>query len=153
MSSGRRKWFGLRGSGFLVKFVIGFDAAMKIGGAIAGDGGEPSGKVGDFAQIGEAWQGLEEDVLHEVVDVGEGDASKENAVDHAGVAGVEKAECGAVAVLGGANKGVVGAAGFVKRIHGRRTGARRAEFGECGHVGSLEIGNVSLGRRRETVEC
>jgi hypothetical protein len=60
-------------------------------------------------------------------------------VDHAGVTGVEKSESGTVAALGGANEGVVGAAGFVRRIHGWRTGARRTEFRECGHVESMEI--------------
>jgi hypothetical protein len=74
-------------------------------------------------------------------------------VDHAGVTGVEKAECGAVTALGGANEGVVVAGGLVRKIHGRRTGAGRAEFKECGHVGSMEIRSVSSGRRRETVEC
>jgi hypothetical protein len=153
MTSGRNALFRLGGSGFLVEFFVGFEAAMKIVGAVASDGGQPSGEAGDFAQIGEASQGLEEDVLHEVVDVGEGNASEENAVDHAGVAGVEQAECGTVATLGGANEGVVWAAEFVRKIHDRWTAARRAEFRECGHVGSMEIRSVSSGRRRKTVEC
>jgi hypothetical protein len=153
MASGRNALFRLGGGGFLVEFFVGFEAAMKIGGAIAGDGGEPPGEARNFAQIGEARQGLEEDVLHEVVDVGEGNAGEENAVDHTGVAGIKKAECVAVTSLGGANKGVVGASGFVRNTHGRGTGAGRAEFRECGHVGSMEIRSVSSGRRRETLEC
>ena len=74
-------------------------------------------------------------------------------MDHTGVAGIEKSECGAVTALGGANEGVVVAGGLVRKIHGRRTGARRAEFGECGHVKSMEMRSVSLGRRWETAEC
>jgi hypothetical protein len=74
-------------------------------------------------------------------------------VDHAGVASVEKPEGGAVAKLRGADEGVVWAAGFEGRIHGRRAGVGRAKLGECGHVGSMEIKNVSQGRRRNTAEC
>jgi hypothetical protein len=40
-------------------------------------------------------------------------------VEHARVAGVEKAKGSAVATLGRADEGVVGAAGFVRRIHRR----------------------------------
>ena len=141
------------GGGFFVEFFVGFDAAVKIGGAIARDGGEPCGEAGDFAERSEAWQGLEEYVLHQIVDVGEGNASEENTVDHAGVTGVEQSESGTVATLGGANEGVVWAAEFVRKIHDRWTAARRAEFRECGHVGSMEIRSVSPGRRRETGEC
>jgi hypothetical protein len=49
MTSGRSELFGFRGGGFFVKFVARFDAAVKIGGAIAGDGGKPSGEAGDLA--------------------------------------------------------------------------------------------------------
>ena len=139
--------------GFLVEFLVGFDAAAKIGGAIASDGGEPSGEAGDFAESAEARQGLKEDILHEIVDVGEGNAGKQEAVDHAGIAGVEKAEGGAITVLRGADESVVGAPGVVLKIHGRWTGAGRAEFRECGHVGSMEMKSVSPGRRGETPEC
>ena len=146
MTRGRSGRFNLRGGRFFVEFVAGFDAAVKIGGAVAGDGGEPSGEAGDFAKSAEARQGLEEDVVDEIVNVGEGHAGEENAVDHAGVAGVEHAEGCAVTTLGGAHEGVVGAAaGFQRRIHGRRTGAGRAEFKECGHFKSMEIRNVSPG--------
>ena len=82
---------------------------MKVRGAIAGDGGEPAGEFGDFAERREAREGLEENVLDEVVDVGMGNAGEKDAVDHAGVAGIEKAEGRAVALLGGADEGVVGA--------------------------------------------
>ena len=127
---------------------------MKIGGAVAGDGGEPSGEAGDFAKSAEAGQGLEKNVLREIVDGGEGNAGEQDPVDHAGVASVEKAERGAVTPLGSADKGVIRAAiEFERRIHGRRTGARGAEFKKCGHVGSMKMRNVSSGRRRETVEC
>ena len=144
----------MHGRRFLVEFFIWFDAAVKIGGAVAGDGGEPSGEAGDFAQRAEAPQGLEENVLHEIVDAGEGNAGEQDPVDHPGVASVEKAECGAVTPLGSADKGVIGATiEFERRIHGRRTGARGAEFKKCGHVGSMKMRNVSSGRRRETVEC
>jgi hypothetical protein len=154
MIRGRGERFGLRGGRSFVEFFVGFDAAVKIRGAIARDGGEPSGKAGDFAKGSETWQGLEEDVLDEIVNIGEGNASEENAVNHAGVASVEKAEGGAVAALGGANEGVVGAsARFMRRIHGRRIGVGRADFRECGHVGSMKKKSVSQGRRRETAEC
>src|SRR5258708_25190581 len=127
---------------------------MKIGGAVAGDGGEPSREAGDFAQRAEARQGLEKNVLHEIVDVGEGNAGEQDPVDHAGVASVEKAEGGAVTPLGSADKGVIGATTeFERRIHGRRTGARGAEFKKSGHGRTMKMRNVSSGRRRESVEC
>jgi len=101
---------------------------MKIGGAVAGDGGEPSWEAGDFAESGKAGQGLEKNVLDQIVDVGEGNTGEENAVDHAGVAGVEEAERGAITFLSGADQGVVGAAGFVDGVHGWGAGAGSAEF-------------------------
>ena len=153
VSSGRNALFRLDGGGFLVEFIVGLCAAMKIGGAIAGNGSEPSGEAGDFAESAEPRQGLKEDILHEVVDIGEGNAGQKNTVDHAGVAGVEKAEGGAIALLGGADESVLGALDFVRKIHGRRTGAGRAEFRECGHVGSMEIRNVSPCRRGEIGKC
>ena len=128
MTSGRSELFGLRGGGFFVEFVARFDAAVKIGGAVAGDGGEPTGEAGEFAESCEARQGLEKNVLHKIVYVGEGNSGEENPVNHTGVAGIEKSEGGAVAVLGGANKVVVGAAGFVGSVHGRGSRAGSAEF-------------------------
>lgn len=128
MIRGSSERSSLYGGRFLVEFFVRFDAAMKIGGAIAGDGSEPSGKAGDFTESVEPRQGLEENVLHQIVDVGEGNAGEENTVDHAGVAGVEKAEGGAISTLSGADEGVVRAAGFVDSVHGRGTGDGRAEF-------------------------
>ncbi len=128
LTRGREVLFCLRGNGFFVEFGARFGAAVKIGRAIAGDGSEPSGETGDFAESGEAGQGLEEDILYEIVDIGERNPSEENAVDHAGIAGVEEAEGGAITLLSGPDEGVVGAAGFVDNVHGRGTGAGRAEF-------------------------
>jgi hypothetical protein len=119
---------GLRGVRLFVEFFGGFCATMKIRGAIAGDGGEPSGEARDFAESGEARQSQEKDVLHEIVCVGEGNSGEENPVNHAGVAGVQKAERGAVTLLRGAYEGVVGTGGIVDGGHGRGTGAGCAEF-------------------------
>jgi hypothetical protein len=69
------------------------------------------------------------------------------------VAGVAKAKGSAVATLGGADEGVVGTAGFVRKTHGRWTGAGRADFRECSHIRSVEMRSVSSGRRGEPVEC
>jgi len=93
-----------------------FATAMKIDGAIAGDGGEPAGELGDFAERGQARESLEEDVLEKVVDVGVRDAGEKNAVDHTGVARVEESEGGTIALLGGADEGVVGS--IRRRVHG-----------------------------------
>ncbi len=101
---------------------------MKICGAVAGDGGEPAGEAGDFAESGEARQGLEKDVLHEIGYVWEGNSGEKNPVNHAGVAGVEETEGGAITSLGGANKVVVGAADFADSVHGRGAGAGSADF-------------------------
>jgi hypothetical protein len=119
-----------------------FGAAVKVNGAIARDGGKPSGEFGTFAEGREAGQGLEEDVLYEVVDSGMGNAGKEDTVNHAGVTGIEKTERGAITLLSGAHQDVVGAAGVGGRIHGRETAMRGVEFKECRHVRSIEIGIV-----------
>jgi hypothetical protein len=118
--------------------VHGFAAAVKIRGAIAGNGSEPAREFGDFAKRGEAREGLEENVLDEVVDIGVGDAGKKDAVDHAGVAGVEEAEGRAVALLGGADQGVVGDGMLAGCVHCGETGAGGVEFKECRHVVSIE---------------
>ena len=118
---------------------------MKIGGAIAGDGGEPARKLGDLAERGEVREGLEKNVLDEVVDVRVVDAGKQDAVDHAGVAGVEETECGAIALLSGANEGVVGAIVIGGSVHGRETGGERAEFEGRRHVVSIEMKKLLLG--------
>jgi hypothetical protein len=120
--------FALRSGGHFVELFVGFGATVKVCGAITRDGSEPSGEAGDFAKSVEPGQGLEEDVVYEIVDVGEGNAGKQNPVDHAAIARIEKAEGGAIAALCCANEGVVWSAGFVGKIHGRRTGARSAEF-------------------------
>ncbi len=126
---------------------VGFGAGVR---GVTGGRGDLFGLRGG---VSEARQGLKEDIVHEIVDVGEGNAGKQEAVDHAGIAGVEKAEGGAITVLRGADESVVGATGVVLKIHGRWTGAGRAEFRECGHVGSMEMKSVSPGRRGETPEC
>jgi len=125
---GRSESVGLRGVRFFVEFFGGFCAAMKICGAVAGDGGEPSGEVGNFAESGEARQGLEEDVLQEIVYVGEGNSGEEYTVDHAGVTGIEKAEGRAITTLSRKDQGIVWAAGFADSVHGRGTGPGSAEF-------------------------
>jgi hypothetical protein len=124
---------------FFVEFFVRVRLAMKVCGAIAGDGGEPTGKFGDFAQCVETRQGVEEDVLDQVVNIGVGDAGEKDAVDHARVAGVKEAKGGAVAALGGTDKSIVGAAVFRGRDHGCETGAGGAKFKECRHVGSTEM--------------
>jgi len=114
--------------GFFVEFFGGFRAAMKICGAVAGDGSEPTREARHFAESGEARQGLEKDVLHEIGYVREGNSGEKNPVHQAGVTGVEETEGGAITSLGGANKVVVGAGGIVDGGHGRGTGAGSAEF-------------------------
>jgi hypothetical protein len=47
--SGRSAGFSLHGRRLLVEFVGRFCAAMKVGGAITGDGSEPSRKAGNLA--------------------------------------------------------------------------------------------------------
>jgi hypothetical protein len=113
---------------------------MKIDGAVARDRGQPAGKTGNVAQGVKARHGSEKNVLDEVVNVGVRDASKKNAVNHAGVARVEKTKGGAIAGLGGANKGVVGfvAAGIGWDGHGERTEAERCGVDQCGHGASIE---------------
>ena len=129
--------------GFFVERKIIFGAAMKIGGAVAGNGGEPAGKLGSFAERREPREGLEKDVLDEIFGVGRRHAREQNAVDHARVAGVEEAEGGAVAALRGAHQGVIrpGRVGGVG--HGEETCAGGAKFEECGH-GRIESLGFSL---------
>ena len=64
-------------SGLFDKLVERLAAAVKVRGAIASDGGEPAGEFGEFAERGEAREGLKENVLEEVVDVGIGERGRE----------------------------------------------------------------------------
>jgi hypothetical protein len=141
----RRRWIGFEVGGFFDKFIERFAATMKIGGAIARDGGEPAGKFGGFAQRSETRKGLEENVLHEVVYVGVGNAGEKNAVDHAGIAGIQEAKGGAIALLGRADEGVVGAVVSRTSDHGRESRVRRMEFKKCRHVVSIEMKKRLLG--------
>jgi hypothetical protein len=104
MTRGRSDKFRLRGYGFFIELIVGLGASVKVGRPVARDGGEPSGKMGNFAQTREAGQRLEEYVLHEIVDIGERNAGQKNAVNHPRVAGVKQTERGPVATLGGTNE-------------------------------------------------
>ncbi len=115
--------------------------------------GEPAGEFGDFAERGEAREGLQENVLDEIVDVGMGHAGEKDAVDHAGVAGVEKTEGGTIALLGGADEGVVGAAVTPEersrpRNRSGKNGVQRVPP-RCVHRDEKRL----LGRRGEPDEC
>jgi len=140
---------GFDGSGFFVKRDVVFRVAMKIGGAVAGDGGEPAGEFGRFAEGGEAREGLQEDVLDEVFGVVRRHARQQDAMDHAGVAGVKEAESVAVAVLRGANQGVIRGLGRMR--HAEKT--RRTKLRECGHEWSIESEAFSSSRRRQWGKC
>jgi hypothetical protein len=80
-----------------------FEAAVKVDGAVARDGGKPAREFGTFAEGREAGQSVEKDVLYEIVNIGMGNAGKEDTVNHAGVTGIEKTERRAIATLGGAH--------------------------------------------------
>ena len=113
---GWRSFFGMR---LVVQRNVGLETAMKVCGAVASDGGQPSWKVVGVAQGDELRQGLEENVLDEVFDLVRRDACEKDAVDHTGIAGIEGAISGPVAVLGGANQGRVWRGGEVEPcIHG-----------------------------------
>lgn len=118
---------------------------MKIGGAVAGDGGEPTGELGDFAERGETRKGLEENVVDKVVDVGVRNAREKDAMDHAGVTGIQETEGGAIALLGGADEGVVGGVVVGSSVHCYETGGGRMEFKESRHVVSIEMKELLLG--------
>jgi hypothetical protein len=138
----RRRMLGVLEGGIFAEFIDGLAAAVKVGGAVASDGGKPAGEFGNFAKREETREGLEEDVLDEIVDVRIGNAGEENAMNHAGVAGVELTEGGAIALLGGADEGFI-RSGFRGRVHDRESVARGMEFVECRHVASIERKTVS----------
>jgi hypothetical protein len=93
--------------------------AVKIHSAVAGDGGEPATEAGDIAERVEAGKGLEENILDEVFDGSVGDFREENAVDHAGVTGIEETERGAIAILRGLDERDIGSGRLGGGIHGR----------------------------------
>jgi hypothetical protein len=128
--------------GVLVERNVGLALAVEVHGAIAGDRSKPGSEAASIAQRLQAREGLQENVLQEVFGIGGRDAREKDAVDHARVAGVEQAEGVTVALLGGANEGVVGGRGRLGGgVHGRQTGAGGRKFKECGQVGSIEIKN------------
>ena len=121
VGSGGARWrlrIDFCGSGFFNELVRGFGAAMKIGGAIAGDGGKPAGEFGHVAEGGETREGLEENVVDEIIDIGGWNTGQKDAVDHAGVARIEEAEGVAIAVLSGPDEGVVVSGGVRRGVHG-----------------------------------
>ena len=107
---------------FVSEFIRGHGTAMKVDGAVAGDRSEPTRKFGYFAERDEPREGLKENVLEEVVDVGVRNAREQNAMDHAGVAGIENAEGGAIALLCGPDEGVVGGVDVRRGGHGEAAG-------------------------------
>jgi len=109
---------GLFSVGIFVDRHLGLGVAMKIGGTIAGDGGEPAREVVGIAEGREFRERLEEDVLNEVFDLVGWDAREQDAVDHASVARVEDAIRGAVAMLGSADEAYVGSRRIDLGIHG-----------------------------------
>jgi hypothetical protein len=102
-----------------VKFVDRFATPVKIGGAVAGNGGKPAREFGSVTKPDEAGKGLEENVLDQVVDVGIRDTGENDAMDHASVAGIEEAEGGAIALLGGADEVLVGCGPGRGGVHGQ----------------------------------
>ena len=129
---------GLFGGSFGVERKVRFGVAMKIRGAVAGDGGEPAGEVGGIAEGGEFRKCPEEDVLDEVFNVMRRDASEQDTVNHAGVTGVEVAVGGAVSFLRGAHEGGVGSRGIEWWIHGSDACWSGGEFIESSHVNPME---------------
>jgi hypothetical protein len=99
MLFGKRAALNLDDGGFFVEFVVGFRPAMKICCTIASDRCEPARKSRDVTQCVEPRQSLEKNVVNEIINVREGHSAKQNAVDHAGIAGVKKSEGGAVTTL------------------------------------------------------
>lgn len=112
--------------GLLVKFFGRLRMAVKIRGAVAGNGGEPASEAGDITERIEAGKGLEKNILDEVFDGGVGNFGEENAVDHAGITGIEKTEGGAIAVLRGLDERDIGGGRLGGGIHGSET--RRMEW-------------------------
>jgi hypothetical protein len=116
---------GMRSFLVAVKLFVEFSGrlrmAVKIHGAIAGDGREPATEARNVAERIEAGKGLEENILDEIFDGSVGDFREENAVDHAGVTGIEQTEGVAIAVLRGLDKRDIGAGRLGGGIHGRET--------------------------------
>lgn len=142
---------GIGRGGIGVEGRLLFGAAVKVNGAMACNGGEPSGKFCGFAKGRKAGEGVEENVVDEVFGIGGRDAGEKDAVNHASVTRVEKAEGGAIAGLRGTNEGVVRRVGGSG--HGEEICTGRAEFEECGHAGSIAMNTRLLGRRGGRAEC
>jgi hypothetical protein len=128
----------LNRSGFFHELVERLAAAMKIGGAITGDGGEPAGEFGDFTKRREARKSLQENVLNEIVYIGGRNAGEKDAMDHASVAGIEEAKGGAVALLGSADEGVVVNRDDGRRVHDEPSGewGARVKLNSHGYAGA-----------------
>jgi hypothetical protein len=105
----------LNSSGFFHELVDRLAAAMKIGGAITSDRGEPAREFGDFTKRREARKSLQKNVLDEIVYIGGRNAREKDGMNHAGVTGIEEAKRGAIALLGSADEVFV-----VNRDDGRR---------------------------------
>jgi len=114
---GKRGRVRIRARSFVGEFVVGLSASVKIVGAVAGDGSEPTREFGDFAKGDDTRQSLQENILKEVVHVGVRNAREQDAMDHAGVSGVENAEGGPIASLCGPDDGIVCGVDVGRRGH------------------------------------
>jgi hypothetical protein len=128
----------LNRSGFFHELVDRLTTTVKIGGAITGDGGEPAGEFGDFTKRREARKSLQENVLDEIVYIGGRNAREKDAMNHAGVTGIEEAKRGAIALLSIADEGFVVNRDDGRRVHdepSREWGAR-VKLNSHGYAGA-----------------
>ncbi|HEX8872096.1 MAG TPA: hypothetical protein VF758_04985 [Candidatus Acidoferrum sp.] len=121
---GKRWRLALGDRAFFVERDVPFGAPVKIIGAIARDRSEPTREIRDIAERVQARESLKKDVLDEIFYLRQWNTRKQDAVDHPGVARIEKAEGGAVTLLRGADESVLGVAAFWRGAHGREAGVR-----------------------------
>ena len=106
--------------------------AEKIDGAIARDCGEPAAEMIRLAQRSDPRHGLNEYVLHKILDRNQWNADQQNAVNHSRVSLVEITERGAIAGLRGADEFFVRRVARNGRIHGSAIRERELQVeGRC----------------------
>src|SRR6266851_2137964 len=86
-------------SSLLVERVIRLRPAMKIGCAVTCNRGEPRTETRNIAKCCKLWQGLQENVMDQILGSCAGNPRQQNSVHHPDVALVQMAESGAIAAL------------------------------------------------------
>jgi hypothetical protein len=128
--------------------------AKKIDGAIARDCGDPSAEMISLTQRSDPRHGLNENVLHKVLDRNRRNAGQQNAVNHSRVSLVEITKRGAITGLRGVDEILVRRIARNGWIHGSAIRERELQVeGRCHGVAISLLKQLPCYRRGNAAKC